>query len=389
MAEPTPSCAKAAITEPWRRHWIADQASLAHCLERCRRAGGPLSVDTEFVRERTFFPLPGLFQLGVDGDCYLVDPMAGLSLDGLAELLSDPAVDKVMHSCSEDLELFKHSLGVLPQPLFDTQVAAAFLGWGLSVGYQRLVADCLGVELDKSQTRSDWRRRPLSDMQLHYAAEDVTYLGAIYDVLHARLVEQDKLSWVEEECRMLGERLRDGFAEEQYRQISGAWRLEPRQLALLAELFRWREDEARRRDLPRSWVLGNAPMLELAARLPRSAAAIESVPELPAKTARRNTPQWLAMSDAVLQLADEALPAPLPPPLTRAQGQQVKRLRALIRARAEQAGVAVELLARRRDVEALVQGDPGQAESSVLLQGWRGRLLGEELLDALRRERAS
>src|SRR3954469_4863071 len=187
--------------------WIRDPAELAgHFATPPLRVG----LDTEFVRERTWWPQLALVQLALDDRVLLVDPLVPGMCEALAPLLADSAVLKVMHSASEDLVALKHACGVVPAPLFDTQIAAALAGIGAGVGYQRLVQDTLGVALPKGETRSDWLRRPLSPSQLEYAADDVRHLFALHDALDGRLSALDRRAWLDEDCaRMVANAHRD------------------------------------------------------------------------------------------------------------------------------------------------------------------------------------
>ena len=254
---------------------------LAAAVEACR-AVEYVALDTEFMRVKTFYAQPALFQLCDGSSCFLIDPLAIEDLRPLAELLTDARVTKLMHSCSEDLEVCERRLGVLPEPLIDTQVVAAFCGLGLSIGYQRAIADVLGITLEKSETRTDWLQRPLSPAQLHYAAEDVAHLGALHRALALRVAERPaRVTWVAEECAAILARYRARDAATDYRSIGGAWRLDSRGLAVLRALYAWREGRARGRDLPRSWVAPDAALLQLAEAQPASESGVAAVRELP------------------------------------------------------------------------------------------------------------
>ena len=162
-----------------------------------------LAIDTEFIRRNTYFPKVGLIQLATEQQCFLIDPLAVNDLSSLAELLTNPQIIKVLHSPSEDLEVFSYSLGVVPEPLFDTQLGAAFLGLPFSLGYQTLVAQVLDVHLEKGETKSNWLRRPLSETQLQYAAQDVLYLLEIYRWMIVKLGELGRSSWLTEDCQAM------------------------------------------------------------------------------------------------------------------------------------------------------------------------------------------
>lgn len=345
-----------------------------------------VALDTEFMRVRTFHAQAALFQVCDGRGCFLVDPLAIDDLQPLGELLAAPHVTKIMHSCSEDLEVCERRLGVLPEPLVDTQIVAAFSGHPLSVGYQKILAAELGVQLHKSETRTDWLQRPLSPAQLHYAAEDVAFLLPLWHELADRIAGSANAGWALAECAAALARFR-GRGTADYRAVSGAWRLDRRGLAVLRALHAWREDLARSRDLPRSWLLADAVLLDLAQLQPRREADLAAVAELPDGTRRRHGGALLAAVAGALTLAAGDLPPPVPAPLDVPQGKRLKRLRAYTVERAEALGVAPEMLARRRDFEELlrwVDGVAGQG-APALLDGWRQAVIGEELL-ALARE---
>ena len=360
---------------------LPDTAALRQATDRCR-ATGLLALDTEFMRVRTFHPQAALFQL-FDGElCHLVDPLAIDDLSPLADVLADATVTKVMHSCSEDLEVCARRLGALPEPLVDTQVLAAFCGHGLSVGYQRLVGLELGVELQKSETRTDWLQRPLSAAQLSYAAEDVLYLPRLHEALLAHLAaDPRKAAWAAAECAAIVPRARAREPAADLSSIGGAWRLDRPRLAVLRALHAWRERTARDRDLPRSWVIPDAALLRIAEIPVVDERGLESVPELQESARRRHGKALLAEVSAALALAPEQQPDALSPPPGPAETRRVKALRAHVVEMSEVLGVAPEMLARRRELEDLVRraSGNGAAEDSSLLIGWRREAIGESL----------
>lgn len=352
------------------------------------RACPVLALDTEFMRTDTFFPRLALVQVSSGAEAWLVDPLAIPDLTPLAELLSAPGVVKVLHSCSEDLEVFQHALGYRPAPLYDTQVAAALTGHGFSLGYGALVQRLLGVELDKQETRSDWLRRPLTNAQLAYAAADVHYLLPIYRQLADAAEAQGKNAWVAEEMeRLLVQAAVVIPPREQYRRVKGAGRLKRVELAALRELAAWRETQARTGDRPRGHVVNDVELLALAAARPRDRAALAAVGELRPRVIREHGDQLLAALAAAASVA----PADHPEPLD--QGPPERTARDLIRAcrdwlaeRAEALEVAPEMLARRADLEALARSwQAGEANlPSALATGWRHDVVGVELLDFVR-----
>jgi ribonuclease D len=342
-----------------------------------------LGLDTEFVRERTFFHRLGLIQVSDGEAVYLVDPLKVKDLSPLAEVLRAPGTVKVLHSASEDVEVFFRGLGTVPDPLFDTQVAAAMAGAGAFLSYQKLVAALFGVELPKGETRTDWLARPLSDAQLTYAAEDVAFLLPLYERLRGDLSAQGRLQWALEDSAAL---LDTGRFEEDFDaawlRIKGAGRLNRRQLAALQALAAWREREARQRDLPRNFVLKEALLLSLATRRPATSREVRKLPDFDAGQAARDEAAWLEILHQAESLPEDALPprvsqAPFSPGLK----ELSQRLRERARKRAEALGVPPEILAPRRTLDALLRRalDPEPRLPSDL-QGWRREVVGEDLL---------
>lgn len=356
---------------------IATPDALAARLERWAAAPW-LAVDTEFVREDTYHGQLCLVQVsdGVTQDC--VDALALDPAPLLAFLMREQAI-KVMHSAGQDLELFVQRGGDCPRPLFDTQVAAALLGHGEQLGYAALVERRLGLAVDKSLSRTDWSRRPLSDAQLAYAADDVRHLAALYPPLRDELVARGRLAWLEAECARLADarRYRPDPAGA-WRGVKGLGRLPPAEQHLAARLAAWREEEALRRNRPRRWILDDVPICQLALRKPQSLAALSEIEGVSAKLVQRAGEALLALVNA---------PVPDAPPLlseardTAAQKARIQSLLDLLRNRAQAEQVAPTLIATRSDIERLVREGP--AAAIPLLSGWRRELLGEELLAKL------
>ena len=349
--------------------------------------GATVGVDTEFMRVRTFYPIPALYQLagasagagaGEDG-VILVDGQAGATFDALKVLLSDPDRSKVMHACSEDLEVIAAHLSLRPVNLIDTQVAHAFLAPEYSVGYTKLVERYLGHTLDQHVTRSDWLQRPLSSAQLQYAREDAAYLVPIWQRQREALEELGRLGWFKQEMgRVLATPAET--PDTWYRTIKGIWRLSERQLAVLRSLVRWREREARRRDAPRAWVVADESLLGMARR--ERLSAPDTAQLLPRRVAAR-------YGDALARAHREGLDDPAPParaprPLKQAASTVVKEMRTLATDVAERLGMAPELLARKRDLEAVFRYYRDHAALPDWFGGWRTELLGDVLGEVLR-----
>lgn len=342
-------------------------------------------VDTEFMRRNTFYPQVALLQLcfvdGASGEqtAWLIDPLCIEDRAPLAALLTNPGVLKVLHSASEDLEVFQRWLGVLPQPLFDTQRAAALLNRGFGLGYRALVQDICGIDLPKGETRSNWLQRPLTESQCEYAGLDVTWLLPVWRELDEQCRREDKVDWVLADGHDATGAL--GTASSDYhKKIKTAWKLPPRQLAALAALCRWREETARSRDKPRNWIIDDKTCLLLARQDPKSMGELKTGLELPPPILRRHGEELLDLLAGQRALPEEQLPATLPSPLDAAQRDQLKKLKSRARAIAEQLAVAPEVLLQSKDYELLLRQCSGQVISApAYWQGWRDQLVIEPL----------
>jgi len=348
-------------------HWVADPAVLRTHLAA---ATARVAVDTEFIRERTYWPQLSLVQVAIElpgaqePEILLLDMLAEGMSAALAPLLSDRSVLKIMHSASEDLVALRQSCGAVPDPLFDTQIAASLAGVGAGLGYQRLVQELLGVAVDKGETRSDWMKRPLSDSQLRYAADDVRHLFAVHDALDARLQSLGRAEWLAEDCaRMIDAARRDEIERWPHLSLRSAQFLDVDGQRRLLRLLRWRELQARRSDRPRSWVLDN----DLAATLAR-----DPLPDLAALErlldAHPKAPRKLATSihDALKTPLDDEAEAPAPRTSERDR-KALRRLQDAVAARSAELGMPDGSLASRRWLETLLDGEdwPG------MLSGWR------------------
>ncbi len=347
------------------------------------RAARRMGLDTEFLREKTYFARLCLAQVATPERIFLIDPTRGLDVSPLADLLADPAIETVVHAGWQDLQLFYQRTGCVPRNVFDVQLAAGFAGLSASLAYGRLVQELTGVELEKGEAYTDWCRRPLTDKQLRYAADDVCYLLPAADELKARLAKLGRTEWPAEEMRYLETPEAYAADEEVWRKVAGQGTLSPRQAAILRELAHWREDAAARRDLPRGWLIKDATLVEIARRSPASVAELKSIRGIDAREAERSGPDIL---DAI-QRGHEAPPIkrqPMPNKGIQVRARMIAGLAdALLRARAEQAGIAPELVASRSDLDALLfavlsgRVDP---QDHRLLQGWRRELAGDPIV---------
>lgn len=366
--------------------WIASSDELAAACARWR-GSKLLAIDTEFVRERTFRPILGLIQIADEEGVTLVDPQGAAELGPLAELLVAPGIDKIFHSCSEDLEVFRDRLGIVAAPIFDTQLAAAFAGYGYSLGYSRLIASLFDIVLPKTETRSDWLRRPLSAAQLEYAALDVAHLPAAYHRLRSELEQKGRLEIFREDCaRITEEASRPEDREAAYRKIAASRLWSRRELGLLYELVRWREEEARRRDLPRNFVLPEAAVPVIVQLKPTTAAQLAKIEVLKGRDVSRLAPKLLELVARALQAPPEDLPEPFPRPLdVQPFKKTLQSLRTALEKVAADENLPAELLSNRRSLESLIRRYLQQEEPLLprKLRGWRERMLGPALLEVL------
>jgi ribonuclease D len=338
-------------------------------------------VDTEFMRRNTFYPQVALVQLcfareGAASDkAWLIDPLTIEDTAPLVALFTDPTVIKVLHSASEDMEVFQNWLGVLPQPLFDTQRAAAMVGRGFGLGYRALVHVICDIDLPKGETRSDWLQRPLTESQCEYAALDVTWLLPVWRELDTQCEAQGKRDWVLADGRDAMGALGTAVID-YHKRIKTAWKLSPRQLCSLAAICDWREQTARRRDKPRSWIIDDKACLGLAQQDPQNWAELKAGVDLPPPALRRYGDDLLAVLAAQRSVPEDELPQALPGPLNAGQRDQVKKLKARARAIAEELAMAPEVLLQARDYELLLREATGEAFSvPVHWQGWRSDIV--------------
>jgi len=363
--------------------WIDQDDQLAELCAVWRKQAA-IAVDTEFMRSDTFYPIAGLLQIGDGKGCYLIDPLAIKNLAPLRELMLDTVVTKVLHSCSEDLEVFQRWLGVVPSPLFDTQIAAAFAGLGFSLGYSGLVKNLLTIEIPKDETRSDWLQRPLSVAQLKYAALDVAHMLIVYGKLLQLLKTSERLEWVKSDCADLVANARKvEDYRDAYQKVGFAWKLRPQELAILKQLCIWREREARARDLPRNRLIKEPSLWEIARKKIQDIAHLSKVPDIPSRTLKNDAETILQIVRDALELDESSWPARLDPPLAQSEGPLMKALKNYVREYAEQAQLPPEVLIRKKDYEHLVRSgmQGGEYQLPARLLGWRFELIGEGLLN--------
>ena len=328
-----------------------------------------IGLDTEFVRERTWWPVLALVQVAIDDAVLLVDPTVAGMPEAIAELLRNDRVLKIMHSPSEDLVAFGHSCGALPTPLFDTQAAAALAGLGAGLGYQKLVQTALDVALEKGETRSDWLRRPLSASQCEYAADDVRHLAALHDLLRDKLDGLQRSAWLQEDAeRTLRNADDDALDPWPHLGVRPAQDFDAEAQARLLRLMRWREATARERDLPKNWVIDQPLALQLAQHPPADFATLQKLLDATPKSPRKLAKElWAALTTP---LDDET---GMPPVRRDADidKQKLKRLQQAVADVAREHNLPDGVLASRRWLEALLES----GEWPDALKGWRQALL--------------
>ena len=353
--------------------FIDTDSALAEMVTACLEQPA-IALDTEFIRTDTFYPKPALLQIYDRRKIYLVDPLKINDLEPLKNLFNSPTTVKVMHSCSEDMDVFSRMLGCYPKPLMDTQVAASIIGMDFSMSYQRLVESILDKQLDKAETRSDWLQRPLTDKQLAYAADDVLWLLDVHDHLVEQLNVLGREPWMAEECDGLIARAEYPIAFDQYYlKIKAAWRLDAQSLNSLRSLCAWREEVARVEDVPRSRVVTDAILLELSRQRPDNKISLSEIPEIRYGTVRAHGDAMLAAIAAAEAVASENYPPAMLPTGNLEARMALKSMKQAVDNAAKNLKIPEALLGRRRDLEAYLFAS--DSASQLLGQGWRARIL--------------
>ena len=370
--------------------YIDTNEELARFCEQWSQAS-VLTLDTEFIRTDTFYPIGALIQVSDGTGCFLIDPLEIDDFTGFKALMTNTTITKVLHSCSEDLEVFDRLLGVLPKPLIDTQIAAGMNGLGFSLGYQAMTEALLQIHVAKGETRSNWLQRPLTDSQIHYAALDVAYLPDMYTMLCNALAENGRMPWLQEECdKLINNYGGPDAIRLHYLKVKSAWKLSRPQLGVLQLVIEWREHKARERNRPRGRVLKDRSCFEMARLQPTTIHELSAIDEIGPKIVRNNGDDLLSLIKQGQELNESALPPALPKPLPPANGTIMKRLKAHVVKRAEQLNMAPELLAKKKDYEALLRSGFHGSEYQLpeTLLGWRKKVIGDDLLDILKKEGA-
>ncbi len=344
-----------------------------------------VAVDTEFMREKTYWPILCLIQAAGNGSEAIIDPLAeSLDLSPFLDLLSDNKVVKVFHAARQDLEIFHRLIGGVPAPLFDTQIAAMACGFGDQIGYEPLMRTLLKAKIDKGSRFTDWARRPLTDAQLSYALSDVTHLREAYPLLTQSLEKRERKHWVEEEMEALNDR------DLYYVHPDVAWKrlklkgVRPKEMGVVVKLAEWREREAQTKDMPRSRILKDEAIFELARLQPKDAKSLSRARSIP--TGFERSRSGLAILDAIKEGA--AMPRDQLPSIEKAERERapadvVELLKVLLKRQCEAFHVAPKLIASSADIEAIASDDDADVPA---LHGWRREIFGEPALRLKRGE---
>lgn len=339
-----------------------------------------LIVDTEFLRERTYWPQLCLIQMKSDEHLACIDAIAIEDLSPLEQVLDNPAITKVFHAASQDLEIFYYLFQRLPTPLFDTQIAAPLLGHNDQIGYANLVKDMLGIELDKSQTRADWTQRPLSQKQINYALDDVIYLEQLYLQMSEQLQSKNRLEWLAPAFSDLGDAKRyQQNAGDRWLRIKQIQRYKGGTLAIIQALAKWREIKARENNKPRNWIIKDDAICTLAQQKPTDEQELTHIRTLERKTRDRYGKELLQ----IIREASDTSPIPLPAAkkkqkLSAARQAQVQLLNAWTHQKAHELSIAASILAPQKILEQCVTDSPEAA-----LLGWRAPLLASDFTKLL------
>lgn len=341
-----------------------------------------LAIDTEFLREKTYYAKLCLLQMASDDEVVIVDPFAVEDLGVLAPLLRDERIMKLFHAGGQDLEILYREVGVLPRPVFDTQIAAALLGHTLQIGYGSLVHTICGVTLKKIDSFTDWSRRPLSASQLEYAADDVIYLPPVYESMRQRLEERGRLRWLDDDFAQLSdESTYESDPRTRFRRLKRVNQLSRKQMAAAREVAAWREEQAAKRDIPRKWVLSDEQIVEACKREARTIDDLFMVRGVREHTSTRDARAIVAALGRGLDSPKDGWPLHDRPPKNEPNvDAAVDLMEAVVRLRAKENDIAMQTLASHDDLARLARG---HVEDVNVLRGWRRAIVGEELLELL------
>lgn len=373
-----------AHSEKLVKYQIITQSSQLETVCNSAREADVVMLDTEFVRTRTYYPQLGLIQLFDGENLSLIDPTVIEDMTAFVQLLQDTSVLKVLHACGEDLEVFHNSFDCLPYPMVDTQLMAAFLGHGLSTGFAALVADYLDVELDKSESRTDWLARPLTEKQLEYAAADVYYLLPLYEQLFEKITQAGWWQAAQQESDLLAsKRIKTIQPERAYLDVKGAWQLKPSELAVLKPLATWRLKEALKRDLALNFIFKENDLLNVARLGIESRKRMEQE-GMDLRSVQRHSARIISIVKSALMTPKEEYPQKIERLMDMpGYKQKFKVLKDEVKRASQASGLASEFLASKKQLNQLIswvwKKDRDPSSLPDVMQGWRLELFGEKL----------
>ena len=339
-----------------------------------------LAVDTEFIREKTYYSKLCLIQIATDTHVACIDPLAIKNIDPLLDILYDPRKLKLMHAARQDMEIFYFMRHQLPCPLFDTQIAATVLGHGDQIGYSTLIQTFGGITLEKAHARTDWQQRPLKTAQLQYAADDVRHLIQVYPIIRDQLIELGRLEWLDEDFNSLCEPALYEIDEETlWQRVSGHQHLRGKKLAIVQQLAIWREQQAKKHDRPRKWIMSDDLLIAMAKQCPASPAELNNIRGMPPRLIEQHQATLLAILAQASQLPQEQWPKVTIRRPTTEQDALCDALMGLLRLRATENKISTAALANRKEIEKIVMGE----RNTPLLHGWRAELAGNAILALL------
>jgi len=349
-----------------------------------------IAIDTEFQRVDTFYPIAGLIQVGDDSQCYLIDPLKITDYAPLIEVFQAASVLKIIHAGSEDLELFKQLIGVVPAPLYDTQLAAAYLGWGFTMGLQRMLEHVLDITIGKAETTSNWLQRPLTNKQEMYAALDVAYLIEVCQRQIKVMQDRECYAWFLEDSVKSLEKVTavdDLYeCENYYLRFSQMWNIADYKLVALKLLSNWREEQSRARDMPRNWVLKNQSIIAIINQWPTTTGQLSRIEDMRGKNVREDGEMILEILAGAKQLlAEQGVVQAIKKPLDPVWNKRFRKIKKLGNDMAEAQNIAPEIVLRKKDLEALVRTKEnfGEYRMPEGLAGWREKMLGKQILEQL------
>lgn len=359
--------------------YVNNQQQLAQACDLFKHSRF-ICIDTEFHRESTYYAELALIQLADEQHTVCIDPLTVTDLSPFLALMTDENILKVFHAPGQDLEIFNHDFSILPVPVFDTQIAATLLGYGEQIGYATLISTCLNINLDKSQTRTDWMKRPLSQQQIEYAANDVIYLAQVFPLMEQQLTALNRLEWLQDDFDALS--VSSNYVndpQQMWRKAKGNQRLRGQQLATLQAVAAWRETTAQQRNKPRRRILPDDALIDIAHQKPRTGQQLKGLRALTkTRLSEDDIDQIIACIEHSLELPKEQWPSlPKKQKLKPNEDALIDVLSAVLKLNANQHNINHTIMANRKQLEALVRGE----RDLPILSGWRKSHGGQMLLD--------